>query len=132
MEKLIVIEGKEKYQYKNLKRLVHCFINLNYYDMNEREKKEELEKKAVANTRQDNNKIVRISNDKNNFEKDEFVINNEVTYILSLLRFNKIVLLEKIDANIFGRYIDKTKLSNNYIIINKFADDILEKYINNK
>jgi len=132
MEKLIVIEGKEKYQYKNLKSLVQGFINLNYYDMNEREKKEELEKKAVANTRQDNNKIVRISNDKNNFEKDEFVINNEVTYILSLLRFNKIVLLEKIDANIFGRYIDKTKLSNNYIIINKFADDILEKYINNK
>lgn len=132
MEKLIVIEGKEKYQYKNLKSLVQGFINSNYYDMNEREKKEELEKKAVANTRQDNNKIVRISNDKNNFEKDEFVINNEVTYILSLLRFNKIVLLEKIDANIFGRYIDKTKLSNNYIIINKFADDILEKYINNK
>lgn len=132
MEKLIVIEGKEKYQYKDFKNLVKGFINSNYYDMNEKEKKEEVEKKAVANTIQDNIKIVKISNKKKDFRKDEFVINNEVTYILSLLRFNKIVLLEKMDANIFGRYIDKTKLSNNYIILNKFADEILEKYINNK
>lgn len=39
MEKLIVIEGKEKYQYKDLKSF------------------NELEKKAVANTVQDNIKI---------------------------------------------------------------------------
>lgn len=131
MEKLIVIEGKEKYQYKDLKSLVQGFINSNYYDMDEKEKQNELEKKAVANNMLSKSKIIKINNEKKSFEKDEFVINNEVTYILSLLRFNKIVLLEKIDANIFGRYIDKTKLSNNYIILNKFADEILEKYINN-
>ena len=132
MEKLIVIEGKEKYQYIDLKSLVQSFINSNYYNMREKEKQNELEKKAIANTIQSNIKIIKINSTKRNFEKDEFVINNEITYILSLLRFNKIVLLEKIDANIFGRYIDKTNLSNNYIILNKFADEILEKYINNK
>lgn len=31
----------------------------------------------------------------------------------------------------FGRYIDKKNFSDNYIIINKFADDILNKYISN-
>ena len=45
MEKLIVIEGKEKYQYKDLKSLVQGFINSNYYDMDEKEKQNELEKK---------------------------------------------------------------------------------------
>ena len=62
MEKLIVIEGKEKYQYKDLKSLVQGFINSNYYDMDEKEKQNELEKKAVANNMLSKSKIIKINN----------------------------------------------------------------------
>ena len=46
-----------------------------------------------------------------------------------MLKFNKIILLEKADANIFGKYINKQNIKDNYIIINKFANGILKKYL---
>lgn len=103
MDRFIVIEGKEKYKYKDIKSFVQDFVNSNYYNMSEKEKQDELEKKAVANIMQSNIKIIKINSNKRNFEKDEFVINNEVTYILSLLRFNKIILLERTDVNAFRK-----------------------------
>ncbi len=69
MEKLIVIEGKEKYQYKDLKSLVQGFINSNYYDMDEKEKQNELEKKAVANNMLSKSKIIKINNEKKALKK---------------------------------------------------------------
>ena len=124
MENLIVIEGKEKYQYKNIKDLVEGFINKDYYNMSKVEKRKELEKKAYANTIFDNIKI-----QKENFNENAFIIYDEITYILSLLRFNKIVLLEKTEANIFCRYINKEEIEDNYIIVNKFANEITKKYL---
>ena len=50
MENLIVIEGKEKYKFEDLESLVKRFINNNYYNMSEDERKIELEKKSIANT----------------------------------------------------------------------------------
>ena len=129
MENLIVIEGKEKYQYKDIKGLIENFINKNYFSMSEEERKNELEKKVLANTIQGNIKIVKLEKDKKDFEENAFILYDEISYILSMLKFNKIILLERTDANIFGRYINKENMQDNYIIINKFANEIMKKYL---
>lgn len=128
MENLIVIEGKRKYQYKDLKSLIENFINPNYFNMSEEERKTELEKKTIANTIQNNIKIAKLGKNSIDFDENEFILYDEISYILSMLKFNKLILLERTDANIFGKYINKENIQDNYIIINKFADEILKKY----
>jgi len=129
MEKLIVIEGKEKYKYDNIENLIEAFIGNNYSNMPTEEKNIILEKKAVANTMMDNIKVVKINKYPDDFEENSFVLYNEISYILSMLKFNKLILLERTDANIFRKYINKESIEDNYIIINKFANEILKKYL---
>lgn len=131
MENLIVIEGKEKYQYKDIKSLIEDFISKNYFNMSKVERKNELEKKTIANTMQSDIKIAKLEKETMDFDENAFVLYDEISYILSMLKFNKIILLERTDANIFGRYINKENIKNNYIIINKFANDIMKKYLKN-
>lgn len=131
MENLIVIEGREKYQYKDIKGLIENFICKDYFNMSKEEKMNQLEKKTIANTIQSNIKVVKLQKEKKDFDENSFVIYDEISYILSMIKFNKIILLERIDANIFGRYINKQNMKDNYIIINKFAKEIMEKYLEN-
>lgn len=131
MENLIVIEGKEKYKYNDIESLIKGFINEKYYNMSETEQKNELEKKAIANTIQDNIKIYNMESKAQNYDKEAFILYDEITYILSMLKFNKIILLEKTNANIFGKYINKENITDNYIIVNKFANEIIQKYLEN-
>ena len=132
MENLIVIEGKEKYKFEDLESLVKRFINNNYYNMSEDERKIELEKKSIANTMLRKIKVFELDNDLSNLDENAFILFDEFTYILSLLKFNIIVLLEKTDANIFGKYINREGIEDNYIIINKFANEIMKNYIKNR
>lgn len=129
MEKLIIIEGKEKYKYDNIEDLIQTFVSNNYFNMSAEEKNELLEKKAVANTMMDNIKVVKLNKYPDDFEEETFIIYDEISYILSMLKFNKLMLLERTDANIFGKYINKESIEDNYIIINKFANEILKKYL---
>lgn len=131
MENLIVIEGKEKYKYNDIESMIKGFINERYYNMSETEQKNELEKKAIANTIQDNIKIYNMESKAQNYDKEAFILYDEITYILSMLKFNKIILLEKTNANIFGKYINKENITDNYIIVNKFANEIIQKYLEN-
>lgn len=131
MENLIVIEGKEKYQYRDIESLVEKFINENYFYMTEADRKAELEKMAIINNPQNKIKICKLDNKTTNFDKNAFIIYDEITYILSLLKFNKIILLEKTNANILGKYINKENIEENYLILNKFADEIMQKYLEN-
>jgi hypothetical protein len=131
MENLIVIEGKEKYKYNDIESMIKGFINERYYNMSETEQKNELEKKAIANTIQDNIKIYNMGSKAQNYDKEAFILYDEITYILSMLKFNKIILLEKTNANIFGKYINKENITDNYIIVNKFANEIIQKYLEN-
>lgn len=131
MENLIVIEGKEKYKYNDIESLIKGFINERYYNMSETEQKNELEKKAIANTIQDNIKIYNMESKAQNYDKEAFIVYDEITYILSMLKFNKIILLEKTNANIFGKYINKENITDNYIIVNKFTNEIIQKYLEN-
>ena len=132
MEKLIVIEGRESYQYSNINNLIKNFINKDYFNMSVEERKNELEKKIMANTIQRNIKVVKLENNIKNFSHNAFVLYDEITYILSMLKFNIIILLERKDAEIFGKYINNENIKNNednYIILNKFADEIMTNYL---
>ena len=132
MEKLIVIEGRESYQYSNINNLIKNFINKDYFNMSVEERKNELEKKIMANTIQRNIKVVKLENNMKNFSHNAFVLYDEITYILSMLKFNIIILLERKDAEIFGKYINNENIKNNednYIILNKFADEIMTNYL---
>lgn len=131
MENLIVIEGKEKYQYKDINSLIENFINKNYFNMSKEEKKLELEKKAIANTIQNNIKVEKLDEKTSNYDDNSFILYDEISYILSMLKFNKLILLERTDANIFGKYINKESIKDNYIIVNKFANEIMKKYLEN-
>lgn len=131
MENLIVIEGKEKYKYEDLQSLVKNFISKNYYEMSEREKENELEKKTIANTMLNNIKTTKIEKGTTEFDENTFVLYDEITFILSLAKFNKIILLERTDANLFGKYVNKENMKDNYIIINRFANEIMKKYLKN-
>ncbi len=132
MKNLIVIEGDEKYQYDDLQSLVKNFINEDYYEMSKKEKENEIEKKTIANTMLEKIKTIKLEKGITEIDENAFILYDEITFILSLAKFNKIVLLEKTDADIFGKYIDKQNFEDNYIIINKFADEIMKKYLNNK
>ena len=132
MEKLIIIEGKEKYKYDNVKDLIKDFISKDYFDISKEERDLILEKKTAANTLMDKIKVVKINKYPDDYEDDAFILYNEISYILSLLKFNKLILLERTDANIFGRYMEKDWVEDNYIIINKFANEILKKYLEGK
>ena len=132
MKNLIVIEGKEKYQYDDLQSLVKNFISPKYYEMSKEEKENELEKKTIANTMLEKIKTMKIEKEIKEIDENAIILYDEITFILSLAKFNKIVLLERTDANIFSQYIDKQSFEDNYIIINKFANEIMKKYLKDK
>lgn len=132
MKNLILIEGKEKYQYDDLQSLVKNFINPNYYEMSNQKKEKELEKKTIANTMLEKIKTMKLEKGITEIDENVFILYDEITFILSMAKFDKIVLLERIDADILGKYINKQSFEENYIIINKFANEIMQKYLKDK
>lgn len=114
LKNLILIENNEKYQFDTLEELVETIIDKDYYKLSANEKQEKLKLKAFANS----------------FGKAGIVdTKNEITYILSLLVLNKFMILEKVDSNVFTKDMNKSNLDGNYIIVNKFAKELLENYI---
>ena len=135
MKNLIVIEGEKDYQYNNLQELVKDFIHPNYNEMSKEGQIKEIEKRAIANTVKENVEMIMIDKEQIISTiglKNKFIINDEYTYILSMLIFNKFVLLEEINASIFGRYMKQKAKRGNYIILNKCAKEIMQKYIEDK
>ncbi|MBQ9298450.1 MAG: hypothetical protein IJ223_05445 [Clostridia bacterium] len=130
---LIILEGNEKYQCNTVKDIAEKLIDNNYYELPAEERKNKIKMLAIANCM--NNGIEILEDIKENQETNldgKFIIKDEITYILSLLMMNKIVLLERVDANEFLKDIDKSKISDNYIIVNKYAKVILIEYLNKK
>ena len=131
LKKLILIEGSEKYQFDTVKELVELIIDKRYYELTEENKKEKLKLKAVANCMFSNLQIVNNLEELDNIE-GKFIIADEITYIYSLLLLNKVTLLESTDANLLATTLNKEEISENYIIVNKFAKELLKKYLDRK
>ncbi len=109
-KKLIAIENGEYFQYDKLEDLAKDLIDDNFYEMSQEERINKMHIKAFANGLERNNIIS---------------IKNEKEYILHLLVLNRIILLEKIDSEIFIKDIDKLKIKDNYIVVNTFAQKLL-------
>ena len=130
LKKLIIIEGKNEYQSDELQDIVKMLIDDNYYNMTQEEKINIMRIRAKANCLNINKKSVDIDEiEEDTNLNDKFVVGNEIIYILSLLTTYNVVLLERIDSDIFTKDIDKSKIEDNYIIVNKFAEEILEKML---
>jgi len=103
----------------SLEAVVRTLLDNNYYKMSKSEKKEVIERKASANATL--NCGVRL-------EDSDFVLDNEVTYILSLLKYNIVYLLERADNRVLTKDIDVPEQPNNYVVVNKYADILLNNY----
>ena len=127
LKKIIIIENNNKIQCDSEEEVVRLLIDDNYYELTEEKKLEKREIKAISNCINNDMKIVKeIDND--NIE-NKFIIKDEMTYIFSLLMTNNIMLLERIDSNIYTGRMNKTGLKDNYIIVNKFGKRLLESYL---
>lgn len=128
LKNLIIIENGQEEQYGSLEELAKALIDEKYYEMDDEDRKEKMTMKALANTINNRMEIVQNA-DAGNID-GKFIIKDEVTYILSLISLNRVMLLERIDANIFAKDLNKENMKDNYIILNKFAKELLAKYLN--
>ena len=127
LSKIIIIENDNKVQCDSEEEVIKTLIDEKYYELDEKEKLEKREMKAIANCINNSFEIVENVNSKD--LENKFVIKDETTYVLSLLIINKIILLERIDSNIYTSSIDKSNMKDNYIIVNKFAKELLKNYL---
>ena len=127
LSKIIIIENDNKVQCDSEEEVIKLLIDKRYYELSEKEKLEKREMKAIANCINNSFEIVENVNSKD--LENKFVIKDETTYVLSLLIINKIILLERIDSNIYTSSINKSNMKDNYIIVNKFAKELLKNYL---
>lgn len=127
LSKIIIIENDNKVQCDSEEEVIKLLIDKRYYELSEKEKLEKREMKAIANCINNSFEIIENVNSKD--LENKFVIKDETTYVLSLLIINKIILLERIDSNIYTSSIDKSNMKDNYIIVNKFAKELLKNYL---
>mgnify|MGYP000100583297 CR=1 FL=1 len=102
-------------------------IDEKYYELTLEQRKNKMKMLAMANTL--NKKMEIVDNCSCDNINGKFIIKDEFTYILSLLICGNIVLLEKKESNVFIKYTNVPESKDNYIIVNKFAKDILKSYL---
>ena len=129
LKNLIIIENGQEYQFDTLEDIVKNLIDENYYNMTNEEKTNAMKMKALANCINNKMEVVQENTDK---IENKFIIKDEITYILSLLKTNNLILLEHKDSSYLTKDIDKSNMKDNYIIVNTFAKDLLNNYLNEK
>ena len=127
LSKIIIIENDNKVQCDSEEEVIKLLIDKRYYELSEKEKLEKREIKALANCI--NNKMQIVEDADSEDIENKFIIKDEITYVLSLLITNKIILLERIDSNIYTANINNSEMKDNYVIVNKFAKELLKIYL---
>ena len=117
----IIIEGEKDAKCANFEDVVRTLVNDQYYEMSDQEKKAALARKAAANS------LNQIPLANSNTILD-FVLDNEVTYVLSLLSQNIVYLLENTKNRELTKDIVIPDDGKNYVIVNYFANMLLENY----
>ena len=119
--KYIIIEGKNDYKCNSIEDVVRKLVDQNYYELSEIEKKEAIKRKATANI------LGKNLYSKENYLSD-FILDNEITYILSLLKMEIIYLLEHRDKRELTLGIDLPEDAKNYVVVNSYSEELLKKY----
>ena len=133
LKNLILIKiGKSK-GFDNLEDLIRELFGSNYYNLGKEEKMELMKLNAKAKVLNSEHNVVILNNEnKSKISVDNnFVVYDEITYVLSSLLVKRYFILEKESCNIFTKDLDKTDTKNEteYIILNTFAKELLKKYI---
>ena len=134
MEDIIIVEGKEKYCFSEIKEGVEKFLDKDFYSLTEEEKYDKIRRKTMMNAIL--RKIAVKDLTKGDLVKDikekQYIILNEETFLLSLAKNNDIVIYEKENANKFAKDIDKKNLervADEYIRINDCTDELLKNIL---
>lgn len=134
MEDIIIVEGKEKYCFSEIKEAVEQFLDKDFYSLTEEEKYNKIRRKTMMNAILKKTAVKDLT--KGDLVKDikekQYIILNEETFLLSLAKNNDIVIYEKENANKFAKDIDKKNLervANEYIRINDCTDELLKNIL---
>lgn len=126
MNNLIVITKDNTYKLNNYIKLYELFLGEDYFNLNKEEQKERIKQKAKIYSYQENIKLVNI-NDNYDKEKPYILIDNEINYILSIIKLYNILILENRDSNIFIKDFMKQETKDNYFIINNYIDKLYKE-----
>ena len=140
IDKIIIIEKNKKYFIRNISELFEYFFGEEYNNLSFNEKYKIRFEKAYGFVIKNNLELVdtrvgklngdaEVTSKKYDFSK-AFIIDNEITFILSLCKFEQILLLEKLENKdkifiINGILNFEENLENGYVIINNFIDKLL-------
>lgn len=133
MNNIIMVKDAIDFECNNIEEVVKFIFGKNYYDLNEEEK---LKLREFMAYKECLGKNIEIILKRENINKENintcFIALDEISYIISLLKYGNLVILEEKNSNIFSKYINKSsfeKLSKNYIMLNKFANEMIDNYI---
>ena len=141
--KLIVAQGKKIIQLESLSELESKIFGKDYKYLNQNEKLQQRYNMALPQSIMNNIPIVYttkgIINKDKIFDSESpylleksIVIDDEITFILSLCKVNNLRILEKEGANIFltdEEYKNNICKDSNYIFINSKVDEIMKKHL---
>ncbi len=137
MENLILIYESKKYFFNTFEEIVEVFFGKQYESLSFNEKFKIRYQKALGFCMKNNIELVdtrvghlggngEILSKEFDFEK-AFIIDNEKTYILSMCKFENILLLENKASKIFNieGVAEVEDIEDNYIVVNKIIDKLL-------
>ena len=136
MDKIIVLNDGKEYFANSFEEVISLFFGADYMQKDFNEKYKTRYQKGLIISMKDGLDLVdtrvgkldsnaQVVSPKYDFSK-AFIIDNEITYILSLCKFEDVVLMEEKESNIFN--VDglvEFKDNDNYSIINKYCDEML-------
>jgi hypothetical protein len=123
--KYVLVEGEDDFRCNSFEDVVRALIDEKYYDMSDEEKQEALRRKAAAN--EINGNIFEGEKDLSSFDLED-----ETTFILSLLKQGAVYLLENTSSRELTKNIDIPDTNKNYIVVNNFAEELLDNYKKDK
>ncbi len=139
---LVVIEGKNQVQVNELKELTSKFFDEEYEKKDNSEKLKERYAKIYPYALLNKNKIylnknIEIVRGKLKKSEDAFIdeslfIDTDENFFVSLCKINALKIFEKKESNILTSKINKSNMTGNYVSVNFFAEEILEKNLEDK
>lgn len=123
MKNIIVITDKNSCKINTKEELIELFLGYDYFNLSMEKRKERLLEKATLYSFNNIN-LVKL-NDEFDKNKPYILIDNEINFILSLLKINDFIILENRDSNVFVKDFMRNETNDNYFIINNYIDKIL-------
>lgn len=123
MKNIIVITDKDSCKIDTKEELIGLFLGYDYLNLSKEQQKERLLEKASFNSFNSMD-LVKLTDDFDR-SKPYILIDNEINYILSLLKINNFMILENRNSSVFVRDFMREETSDNYFIINNYVDRIL-------